>query len=533
MQKVINSLHYDNLSAIMKRRNFLKYGVSSVLTAPLILKGYPQLYTNNHASSIISVFDELATKLDFTSGKVLNYDGVRVDKIRSYDIINARVTKMVDAAIMKITNKSTVGKAWEALFPAGHPNANTKIGIKINFSYGDWKGDKENDWSKTYCPFGPKSAVTNAIISGLCQMNDGTFPIENITLIERMYSVGLRKYYPLVQGYRPVSEDDQGLYKDRQEGAFGMHWIYAANALELPPDSPKFIAAPDYTGEYRAPQRIYAAIYESDFLINYAIAKDHRAAGVTGIMKNNYGCTDNPMGTHGSEWRNPDSPYAGTRLCIPVFHKYVNTYAPSIINILDALTGVYEGGPLSGRVFHANTIAVSRDGVALDAYLLNMINRERVKHGLSTLSTQDGTSPDGHPNASFLRIAADNHELGSLSQDNIQYENLSKNTNDYKLPALQKNQSVLSEVRRNAGLYQLRIFLDDSKRDHIIETRIENTRGKIIKSYNTMKVKSSSAILEWDHKDDQNHTMKEGIYIWYVKVDGILHTSTINDFSNV
>ena len=517
----------------MKRRTFLKFGVSSLITTPLILKGYPRIYTDDYASPIVSVFDELATKLSFTNGKVLNYDGVKVDHIQSSDIVNVRVAKMVDTAVMKITNKSSVGQAWESLFPAGHPNADTKIGIKLNFSYGDWKGDKDNDWSKIYCPFGPKAAVTNAIVAGLCQMQDGTFPIENITLIERMYSVGLRKYYPLVQGYRPVFEDDQGLFKDRRPGAFGMHWIYAANALELPPEAPKFIAAPDYTGEYRAPQRIYSAIYESDFLINYAIAKDHRAAGVTGIMKNNYGCTDNPMGTHGREWRNPDSPYAGTRLCVPVFHKNVNTHAPSIINILDALTGVYEGGPLSGRVFHANTIAVSKDAVALDSYLLDMINHERAKQGLTTLAIADGTTPDGHPNASFLRIASENHELGSMSQDNIQHVNVSKNSNDYILPTLQKNQSMVSEVRKNAAAYQLKVFLDNSKRDHSIEARIENSRGKVIKSFSTMKVKSSSATLEWDHKNDQNKTMKEGIYIWYVTVDGILHTSTINDFSNV
>ncbi len=517
----------------MKRRKFLKYGVGSLLTAPLILKAYPNVYTDNYASPIVSVFDELATSLSFTNGKVLNYDGVIVDKIISHDIINSRVAKMVDAAVMKITSASSVGKAWESLFPKGHPNPSTKIGIKLNFSYGDWKADKGNDWSKIYCPFGPKAAVTNAIVAGLCQMMDGTFPIENITLIERMYSVGLRKYYPLVQGYRPVLEDNNGLFKDRRPGAFGMHWIYAASPLELPPEAPKFIAAPNYTGEYQAPQRIFSAIYESDFLINYAIAKDHRAAGITGIMKNNYGCTDNPMGTHGSEWRNPDSPYAGTRLCVPVFHKNINMHAPSILNILDALTGVYEGGPLSGKVFHANTIAVSKDAVALDSYLLDMLNVARKKEGLSTLLTADGTTQDGHPNAPFLRIAAENHELGSMSQKNIQRINLSSESSEYVLPTLQKNQSLISESRKMSSGYNVQVFLDNSKRDHTIESRIENSRGRIIKSFSTMKVKSSQAELSWDHKNDEKSTVKEGIYIWYVTVDGILHTSTINDFSNV
>ena len=517
----------------MKRRKFIKYGVGSLLAAPIAVRALPNIYTDAYASPIVSVFDQLATKLDFTSGQIANYDGVIVDKIVSHDIINSRVAKMVDAAVLKITGAKTVGKAWESLFPKGHPNENTKIGIKLNFSYGDWKGDKENDWSKMYCPFGPKSAVTNAIVSGLCQMRDGTFPIENITLVERMYSVGLRKYYPLVQGYRPVAENEKGLYKDQQPGTFGMHWIYAANELELPPEAPRFIAAPDYSGEYQAPQRIYAGIYENDFLINYAIAKDHRAAGITGIMKNNYGCTDNPMGTHGSQWRDPNSPYAGTRLCVPMFYKNVNEHAPSIINIMDALTGVYEGGPLSGKVFHANTIAVSKDALALDAHLLDMLNEARGKQGHSILSTADGMTDDDHPNAAFLRIAAENHELGSLSQKNIQHMDLSGNDNEYVLPTLENSQSIVGESRKTSSGYRVPVFLDKSKRDHVIESRIENSRGRLVKAFSTVKVKSSFAELNWDHKNDDNATVKDGIYIWYIKVDGILHTSTINGFATV
>ncbi len=90
-------------------------------------------------------------------------------------------------------------------FLKGHPNKDTKIGIKLNFSYGDWRNDQENDWAKTYCPFGTKAAVSNAIVLGLSQMMDGNFPIENITLIERMYLAGTRRFYPVIQGYRPIN----------------------------------------------------------------------------------------------------------------------------------------------------------------------------------------------------------------------------------------------------------------------------------------------------------------------------------------
>jgi hypothetical protein len=516
----------------MKRRQFVKLGFSSLLAAPVILSRGGLVYADAHASPVISVYDGLATKLRFQEGSKVNSDGVIVDKVLYHDIIHARVANMVDKAVKKMTGQQETGKAWESLFPAGHPNRSTRIGIKLNFSYGDWQNDEENDWSKLYCPFGPKSAITDAIVTGLSQMMDGTFPVENITFVERMYSVGSRRLYPLIQGYRPVVQDKDGIFRDVRDGSFNMHWIYAANPLELPEEAPHFLAAPDYPEPYKAPQRIYKAVYDNDFLINYAIAKDHREAGITGAMKNNYGCTDNPVGTHGSEWNKENSPFAGTRLCVPAFYKNIDLQAPFILNILDALTGVYQGGPLSGKVFHANTLAVSRDPVALDAYLLQMINRARGENGFSLIGTSDGRTPEGHPHASFLRVASENHEMGSLSMDNLQTYDLSSNPTAQDLPVMEKSISRISEIRRSDDAYKLHVFLDQSKRNHKIESRIEDERGKVIKSFATTSTVSSSAVLEWDHRNDDKVSVRDGVYTWYVAVDGRLHSGTINDFQS-
>ena len=515
----------------MKRRDFVKYSIGSILASPLLYNWHRPLYADAYASSVVSVYDKMVTSLGFQEGGTINSDGVIVDKILTFDMINARVARMVDTAVMKLTNQSSVGKAWESLFPTGHPNMNTKIGIKLNFSYGDWKNDVENDWSKFYCPFGPKSAVTDAIISGLCQMLDGTFPVENITLIERMYSVGTRQFHPLIQGYRPVAPDSQGLYIDTQSGACSQHWIYATNPLELPPEAPRFIAAPEYPEPYQAPQRIYKAVYSNDFLINYAIAKDHREAGITGAMKNNYGCTDNPVGTHGTVWMREDSPYAGTRLCVPAFYKNINENSPYLINILDAITGVYQGGPLSGKVFQTNALAVSQDPVALDTYLLNMINTARKENGISEIGTSNGRTPEGHPNASFLPIASEKHEMGSMSLSNTQSYDLSSSSPENDLPTLQNSLSRISEVRRTKDRYQVQVFLDKSKRTHAIESSIMDPRGKVIKSFATQSTVSSQATLEWDHRNDQDKTVNDGVYIWNIRVDGRLHTGSINDFN--
>jgi len=513
----------------MKRRKFVKATVSSILLAPFIINRSVLGYGNSYASPVVSVSDQLASEISFRPGASPNSDDVIVDKVLSSHVDYIRVMRMVDTAVMKITGQTTVGKAWQSLFPAGHPNSNTKIGIKLNFSYGDKRNDQENEWSKDHCPFGPKAAITNAIVTGLTQMLDGTFPVENITLIESMYSYGSRKHYPLIQGYRSVLRKSNGLFSDSRQGTNGIHWIHPRNPVELPPDVPAFVAAPEHPEKYRAPQRIYSAVYENDFMINYAISKDHRAAGITGAMKNNYGCADNPMGTHGTQWNDDDSPYAGTRLCVPVFYKNIDKVSPYILNILDALTTVYEGGPMSGKVYQTNKIAVSKDPVAIDAYQLQLINEVREKKGLSLIGYVDGRTTDGHPNASFLHIAEDIHKLGSMSMNKLRTYDLSSLPESMNISSFQKPQSRIGGLQMSKDKYKLQVFLDDSGRKHIIESRIEDPEGNIIKTEKTISTRSSKVLLGWDHRNNNRRSVKNGIYIWYITVDGIMHSSTIVD----
>lgn len=514
----------------MKRREFVKTSAASLLLSPFLLHGGTLIYADSYASPVVSIYDQKAAYIDYISGSKPNYDDVIVDKILSSQVNYVRVMRMVDTAVMKITGQTSLGKAWESLFPDGQPNMHTKIGIKLNFSYGDRKNDEENNWSKINCPFGPKAAITDAIVTGMTRMLDGNFPPENIMLVERMYSIGLRKYFPLIQGYRPVSLNKQGLYKNNTPGACGIHWIFPRKPVEIPEGSPGFIAAPEFKGEYRAPQRIYAGIYRNDFLINYAISKDHRAAGITGAMKNNYGCTDNPMGTHGSQWNDENSPYAGTKRCVPVFQKYIDKESPYILNVLDALTTVYEGGPLSGKVSLTNTIAVSRDPVAIDAYELRLINKVRREKGFSVLGASGDRASDGHKNASFLQIASDKHALGSMSMDDLHTYDLTSLKEDRMIiPAQGKMQSRIGGVQMAKNGYEVMVYLDESKRKHVIESKIEDLKGNVVKTMKAVSTRSPSVVLDWDHKNDKKSDVKKGFYVWYITVDGMLHSATIVD----
>lgn len=513
----------------MKRRKFLEAGVKAVLTAPLVFNKSFSLLSGSAASHLVSVFDREATFLDMRPGQSANPDGVIVDKVFSYAVNRARVYNMVDTAIKRLTGRLTVGEAWESLFPAGHPTRDTTISIKINLSYGE--REKDNDWSKTLCPFGPKAEVTDAIVHGLGQMLGGTFPVENILIFDTAYSTSMRRLFPLVQGYRPVRSTGWMLQKDHSPGTYGLHWVTPKHPLEIPVNAPTFVAAPDFPEEYRAPQRVAPAVYERDFMINVAIPKTHREAGVTGVMKNLYGVTDNPFGTHGTTWQEPDSPYPGSRRCAPAFYQSLHEITPCILNVMDALGGLYYGGPLSGQAFQANTISMSRDPVAIDTWSLNLINRHRRRKGYTVLTTEDGWTSDGFPQATFLRIAEEKHHLGSTSMDGVYHYDLTGSRETYDIPVLEQSQSRVSNVIRKRRRYQLDVSLDHSRRMHRVTSSIENVNGDAVKTFQPRSTRSRHLSLSWDHTDESKNVVADDLYIWRVEVDGIVHSRVVNDYA--
>jgi len=123
-----------------------------LIAMPFVLSRNTPIFAGTTSSHIVSIFDQYATSLSTTPGTKPNNDNIITDRVMDFSMDRMRVSNMVDAAVMEITGQSTIGKAWESLFPAGHPNPNTTISIKINMSFGD-RSD-ENDWGKTCCPFG-------------------------------------------------------------------------------------------------------------------------------------------------------------------------------------------------------------------------------------------------------------------------------------------------------------------------------------------------------------------------------------------
>jgi hypothetical protein len=197
---------------------------------------------------------------------------------------------------------------------------------------------------------------------------------------------------------------------------------------------------------------------------------------------------------------------------------------------MDAFTGLYHGGPLSGRVFQANTIAVSRDPVALDSWELDLINRVRKNKGYLPVTTAKGLNPDGHPNATFLKNAIDIHRLGNPSLEGAKEYDLTRSSGNYELPSLPKPISFLSAVMRRNNNYEVSVLTDQSNREHVIRAGIKDKDGQIIRNFKTIRTKGSITTLQWDHKNDDKADLPPALYIWQITVDGMVLTGTINDF---
>lgn len=112
-------------------------------------------------------------------------------------------------------------------------------------------------------------------------------------------------------------------------------------------------------------------------MINLPILKDHDLAGVTLGMKNFYGVIHNPNKYHDHNC----NPYVADLFSSPLIQDKLR------LTLLDATTGVYEGGPSYKPqwAWHFNGILGARDTVALDRIGCRIIEDKRSSMGLPSL----------------------------------------------------------------------------------------------------------------------------------------------------
>jgi len=127
---------------------------------------------------------------------------------------------------------------------------------------------------------------------------------------------------------------------------------------------------------------------ECDKHINLAILKDHGIAGVTMCLKNiAYGVCDNNRRFHGRATIHP---------FIADFCARDDVKKKFVLHIIDGLEGCFDGGPKPqsrGQLFRPQTLWLGTDPVALDSIGAKVIEAERKKRGLASL-TAAGRPPE-------------------------------------------------------------------------------------------------------------------------------------------
>jgi len=237
------------------------------------------------------------------------------------------VQKMVDDAIMQLTGiSSSPAAAFESLFP--NLTTSTKIAIKPNFLAN---------------PVPTRRELAKAIVNRLTQMLGGTFPAYNIYFYERhgFGSVGYTTAY------------------------FGqnVHLVYDVSF----PDLGYYIYCDGRNRPYSK------TLHDCDYLINMPVLKDHSWDGdFTLAFKNHMGTVnpEGPLGIHGN-----------VRAVLDIMASDVMR-KKQVLVVLDAIFGIYTGGPSGNIQCAPNTILMSQDPVTIDYHGRAIINSYRQKNGL-------------------------------------------------------------------------------------------------------------------------------------------------------
>ncbi|HEX4164456.1 MAG TPA: DUF362 domain-containing protein [Bryobacteraceae bacterium] len=139
----------------------------------------------------------------------------------------------------------------------------------------------------------------------------------------------------------------------------------------------------DFFGEDDTRSNLFRMIPEKfTKIVNVPTMKEHRAAGVTGCLKNMaYGSFSNVARSHRREVSNTYS-FIGTLASVEPLHSKV------VLNVMDGLRSLWHGGPFLQSpqfLFFPKRIVLGTDPVAMDHLLIEMIEEKRKQEGAPSI----------------------------------------------------------------------------------------------------------------------------------------------------
>jgi hypothetical protein len=288
-----------------------------------------------------------------------------------------QVQKMMRRGMMELTGADSWVDAWRQFFEPGDV-----VGIKVN-------------------PVGqPSGVISDAtvmheIIAGLEAAGVKRQDIIAYDRYKKMfYDGGFDKWLP--EGVRiSWAADYVDNVQQNIEGYDPDHYMDMALTL------------PGYSVDNFTARRSYAAKFitkQVNKLINLPVLKDHQSAGVTMCLKNlSHGLVNNVNRSHSSSTLNACNTFIPAVVAMPVIRNKV------VLNILDGVKGLYDGGP-GGRtefVWEHHTLYFSTDPVALDHIGWEVLDAKRESVGMKKImeSAPDKYSTFVHRQAEHVEIA--------------------------------------------------------------------------------------------------------------------------------
>jgi uncharacterized protein (DUF362 family) len=296
---------------------------------------------------------------------------VRVHSERAVDVASNRidagvVARMVSAGVKELTGGSSDQEAWSKFI-----SPDDVVGIKVNCS-----GAPE---------INSNPELVRAIID--CVMALGV-PANHIYIYDRFGSqLKIVDFGPRVP---------MGVNIAAAENSRGSILGY----------DPYTYVEVDFFGEEDTRSNLIRLVSEKlTKIINVPTMKEHRAAGVTGCLKNiAYGDFSNVNRSHVHPKTNTYS-FIGTLASVEPLRSR------TVLNIMDGLRSLWQGGPFLQSpkfLFFPKQIVVATDPVAGDHLLIDMIEAKRREEGAPSLFDRSGArikpGPELDPNFnSFVR----------------------------------------------------------------------------------------------------------------------------------
>jgi hypothetical protein len=448
------------------RRNFLKtaaLGAAGMSIGPAV-----------HVATATTSGPTSPSTLNKWPGRVvINFNKAAVTGTST--AVPAVIAKMVDDSIKKLTDETTVGAAWKAVFPSTL-SATSKIAIKICTLN---SGKPAPHWSSV-------KAITDALV----QMDVGgaKFPAANITIYEMAGSMSAAGY----------------------------------NATNLPGITIVTDSAVDGTDGALSNRKYAKTLKDAAFLINVFSPRGHSfppaGSKFTLGFKSHYGTYENPMGMHGNPM-GADIPKNAREInCIgPVYNKLVMSMCSGIFGMnegngptgnADIFTTYAQTMDKTSTTQCPTTIMLSTDPVSIEMQSIKML---RINKGgkYTPADMPDYLKASGGMDASGLTPT---YNIGTIDESKMDIRIINAAT-AINIPAAKgfRQEAGLSAHPIHGSNVFIEFRLPAESVDKLATLEIVDARGSIVKQFQ-QKVLGTNNHLSWDLKNSRGSSVSHGAY---------------------